>query len=146
MTREKTARLIPNAIQVCTSTEKVKCVRREQSLFYIKLTHNQLLYISLYLHLQFFFTSFSAREKSYQGVFRMWQNTLLDKVWPSSTYCICCYSLLIQTHQYNVQTPCGGSNSCSCRSNSSPGFIPSHLYHKHCQHTDTLVQLLSSCD
>ncbi|KAA8580754.1 hypothetical protein FQN60_013712 [Etheostoma spectabile] len=49
MTREKTARLIPNAIQVCTSTEK------------------------------FFFTSFSAREKSYQGVFRMWQNTLLDK-------------------------------------------------------------------
>ncbi|KAF1373030.1 hypothetical protein PFLUV_G00256110 [Perca fluviatilis] len=49
MTREKTARLIPNAIQVCTSTDK------------------------------FFFTSFSAREKSYQGVFRMWQNTLLDK-------------------------------------------------------------------
>ncbi|TDG97312.1 hypothetical protein EPR50_G00224610 [Perca flavescens] len=37
MTREKTARLIPNAIQVCTSTDK------------------------------FFFTSFSAREKSYQG-------------------------------------------------------------------------------
>ncbi|XP_029313416.1 protein Aster-C [Cottoperca gobio] len=49
MTREKTARLIPNAIQICTDTEK------------------------------FFFTSFSAREKSYQGVFRMWQNTLLDK-------------------------------------------------------------------
>ncbi|XP_041669984.1 protein Aster-C isoform X2 [Cheilinus undulatus] len=49
MTREKTARLIPNAIQVCTSTDK------------------------------FFFTSFSAREKSYLGVFRMWQNTLLDK-------------------------------------------------------------------
>ncbi|XP_075936423.1 protein Aster-C [Anarhichas minor] len=49
MTREKTARLIPNAIQICTSTEK------------------------------FFFTSFTAREKSYQGVFRMWQNMLLDK-------------------------------------------------------------------
>ncbi|XP_030253383.1 protein Aster-C isoform X1 [Sparus aurata] len=49
MTREKTARLIPNAIQVCTSTEKL------------------------------FFTSFSAREKSFQGVFRMWQNTLLEK-------------------------------------------------------------------
>ncbi|XP_034562702.1 protein Aster-C isoform X2 [Notolabrus celidotus] len=49
MTREKTARLIPNAIQVCTSTEKN------------------------------FFTSFSAREKSYLGVFRMWQNALLDK-------------------------------------------------------------------
>uniref|UniRef100_UPI003AADD0A6 protein Aster-C isoform X2 n=1 Tax=Centroberyx gerrardi TaxID=166262 RepID=UPI003AADD0A6 len=49
MSREKTARLIPNAIQICTSTEKL------------------------------FFTSFSAREKSYQGVFRMWQNTLMDK-------------------------------------------------------------------
>ncbi|XP_045923427.1 protein Aster-C isoform X2 [Micropterus dolomieu] len=49
MTREKTARLIPNAIQVCTEKEK------------------------------FFFTSFSSREKSYQGIFRMWQNTLLDK-------------------------------------------------------------------
>uniref|UniRef100_A0A3B4BLU3 VASt domain-containing protein n=1 Tax=Periophthalmus magnuspinnatus TaxID=409849 RepID=A0A3B4BLU3_9GOBI len=49
MTREKTARLIPNAIQVCTSTEK------------------------------FFFTSFSAREKSYLGVFRLWQNALMDK-------------------------------------------------------------------
>ncbi|KAJ0022920.1 hypothetical protein NQD34_015054 [Periophthalmus magnuspinnatus] len=48
MTREKTARLIPNAIQVCTSTE-------------------------------FFFTSFSAREKSYLGVFRLWQNALMDK-------------------------------------------------------------------
>lgn len=54
MTREKTARLIPNAIQVCTSAEKL------------------------------FFTSFSAREKSYQGVFRMWQNTLLDKPLTSS--------------------------------------------------------------
>uniref|UniRef100_A0A8C7YR96 GRAM domain containing 1c n=1 Tax=Oryzias sinensis TaxID=183150 RepID=A0A8C7YR96_9TELE len=48
MSREKTARLIPNAIQICTSTEK------------------------------FFFTSFSAREKSYMDVFRMWQNTLMD--------------------------------------------------------------------
>ncbi|XP_008301863.1 GRAM domain-containing protein 1C isoform X2 [Stegastes partitus] len=49
MTREKMARLIPNSIQIHTSTEK------------------------------FFFTSFSAREKSYQGVFRIWQNTLMDK-------------------------------------------------------------------
>ncbi|XP_069015499.1 protein Aster-C [Embiotoca jacksoni] len=49
MTREKTARLIPNAIQIYTSTEKL------------------------------FFTSFSGREKSYQAVFRMWQNTLLGK-------------------------------------------------------------------
>lgn len=30
MTKEKTARLIPNAIQVCTDTEKVKkCLFRE---------------------------------------------------------------------------------------------------------------------
>ncbi|XP_060950252.1 protein Aster-C [Limanda limanda] len=49
MSREKTARLIPNAIQVCMGSEK------------------------------FFFTSFSGREKSYQTVFRMWQNTLLSK-------------------------------------------------------------------
>ncbi|XP_019129214.2 GRAM domain-containing protein 1C isoform X1 [Larimichthys crocea] len=49
MSREKTARLIPNAIQICTGSDKL------------------------------FFTSFSAREKSYQGIFRMWQNTLLDK-------------------------------------------------------------------
>uniref|UniRef100_A0A3B4URE3 GRAM domain containing 1C n=1 Tax=Seriola dumerili TaxID=41447 RepID=A0A3B4URE3_SERDU len=49
MTREKTARLIPNAIQISMSTEK------------------------------FFFTSFSAREKSYRSVFHMWQNTLLNQ-------------------------------------------------------------------
>lgn len=55
ITREKTARLIPNAIQVCTSTEK------------------------------FFFASFPAREKTYTGIFRMWQNTLMDKVRSDST-------------------------------------------------------------
>uniref|UniRef100_A0AAX7V5Z6 VASt domain-containing protein n=1 Tax=Astatotilapia calliptera TaxID=8154 RepID=A0AAX7V5Z6_ASTCA len=49
MTREKTARFIPNAIQICTSTDK------------------------------FFFTSFSAREKSYREFSRMWENTLLGK-------------------------------------------------------------------
>ncbi|XP_008394543.1 GRAM domain-containing protein 1C [Poecilia reticulata] len=49
MSREKTARLIPNAIQICTCTEK------------------------------YFFASFSAREKSYQSVFRIWQNSLMDK-------------------------------------------------------------------
>ncbi|XP_062841903.1 protein Aster-C isoform X2 [Trichomycterus rosablanca] len=46
---EKTARLIPNAIQICTNTEKL------------------------------FFTSFSAREKSYQNIFRLWQNLLMEK-------------------------------------------------------------------
>uniref|UniRef100_H2N1P7 GRAM domain-containing protein n=1 Tax=Oryzias latipes TaxID=8090 RepID=H2N1P7_ORYLA len=56
MSREKTARLIPNAIQICTSTEK------------------------------FFFTSFSAREKSYMDVFRMWQNTLMDNVRPYNKF------------------------------------------------------------
>ncbi|KAK5604024.1 hypothetical protein CRENBAI_024422 [Crenichthys baileyi] len=49
MSREKMARLIPNAIQICTNTEK------------------------------YFFASFSAREKSFLSVFRMWQNTLLNK-------------------------------------------------------------------
>ncbi|XP_036414598.1 protein Aster-C [Colossoma macropomum] len=49
MSREKTARLIPNAIQIYTNTEKL------------------------------FFTSFSTREKSYQTIFRLWQNILMDK-------------------------------------------------------------------
>ncbi|KAI1891216.1 hypothetical protein AGOR_G00141500 [Albula goreensis] len=49
MSREKTARLIPNAVQISTDGEK------------------------------FFFSSFSAREKSYMGIFRMWQNTLMEK-------------------------------------------------------------------
>ncbi|XP_017572767.1 protein Aster-C [Pygocentrus nattereri] len=49
MSREKTVRLIPNAIQVYSNTEKL------------------------------FFTSFSAREKSYQTIFRLWQNILMDK-------------------------------------------------------------------
>ncbi|XP_019404331.1 PREDICTED: GRAM domain-containing protein 1C isoform X2 [Crocodylus porosus] len=49
MTKEKTARLIPNAIQIATKGEK------------------------------FFFTSFSARDRSYLSIFRLWQNALLDK-------------------------------------------------------------------
>ncbi|KAM4795019.1 protein Aster-C [Rhinophrynus dorsalis] len=49
MTKEKTARLIPNAIQICTENEK------------------------------FFFTSFAARDRSFLSLFRMWQNVLLDK-------------------------------------------------------------------
>ncbi|XP_049732789.1 protein Aster-C isoform X2 [Elephas maximus indicus] len=49
MTKEKTARLIPNAIQIVTEGEK------------------------------FFFTSFVARDKSYLSIFRLWQNVLLDK-------------------------------------------------------------------
>ncbi|XP_044298220.1 protein Aster-C isoform X2 [Varanus komodoensis] len=49
MTKEKTARLIPNAIQIATEGEK------------------------------FFFTSFSARDRSYLIIFRLWQNALLEK-------------------------------------------------------------------
>ncbi|KAK1800279.1 hypothetical protein P4O66_000323 [Electrophorus voltai] len=49
MTKEKTARLIPNAIQLCTDSEK------------------------------HFFTSFGARDRTYMMMFRLWQNALLDK-------------------------------------------------------------------
>lgn len=51
ITKEKTARVIPNAIQINTATEK------------------------------FFFSSFSSRDKTYLMMFRVWQNVLLDKVW-----------------------------------------------------------------
>ncbi|XP_048857353.1 protein Aster-B-like isoform X5 [Brienomyrus brachyistius] len=49
MTKEKTARLIPNAIQLCTESEK------------------------------HFFTSFGARDRTYMMMFRLWQNALLEK-------------------------------------------------------------------
>ncbi|OCT70362.1 hypothetical protein XELAEV_18037280mg [Xenopus laevis] len=49
MTKEKTARLIPNAIQLCTETEK------------------------------HFFTSFGARDRTYMMMFRLWQNALMEK-------------------------------------------------------------------
>uniref|UniRef100_A0A3P8PJK4 VASt domain-containing protein n=1 Tax=Astatotilapia calliptera TaxID=8154 RepID=A0A3P8PJK4_ASTCA len=49
MTKEKTAKLIPNAIQISTDNEK------------------------------HFFTSFGARDRSYMMIFRLWQNALLDK-------------------------------------------------------------------
>ncbi|GAB6027433.1 hypothetical protein CHUAL_001696 [Chamberlinius hualienensis] len=49
MTKEKTALVIPNAIQVCTTNEK------------------------------HFFTSFGARDKTYLMMFRVWQNALLDQ-------------------------------------------------------------------
>ncbi|XP_075053512.1 protein Aster-C isoform X2 [Mixophyes fleayi] len=49
MTKEKTARLIPNAIQISTENEKL------------------------------FFTSFAARDRSFLSLFRMWQNVLLDR-------------------------------------------------------------------
>nr|XP_043874033.1 protein Aster-A-like isoform X1 [Solea senegalensis] len=49
MTKEKTAKLIPNAIQICTDNEK------------------------------HFLTSFGARDRSFMMIFRLWQNALLDK-------------------------------------------------------------------
>ncbi|XP_076004584.1 protein Aster-A isoform X2 [Genypterus blacodes] len=49
LTKEKTAKLIPNAIQISTDNEK------------------------------HFFTSFGARDRSYMMVFRLWQNALMDK-------------------------------------------------------------------
>uniref|UniRef100_A0A8C1MM55 GRAM domain-containing protein n=1 Tax=Cyprinus carpio TaxID=7962 RepID=A0A8C1MM55_CYPCA len=50
LTKEKTAKLIPNAIQISTEHEK------------------------------HFFTSFGARDRSYMMIFRLWQNALMDKV------------------------------------------------------------------
>ena len=50
VTKERTARVIPNAIQIVMDREK------------------------------YFFTSFSARDKTYLMVFRLWQNALLDQV------------------------------------------------------------------
>ncbi|KAM8826234.1 protein Aster-A isoform 2-T3 [Synchiropus picturatus] len=49
MTKEKTAKLIPNAIQISTDNEK------------------------------HFFTSFGARDRSFMMIFRLWQNALMDK-------------------------------------------------------------------
>lgn len=49
MTKEKTAKLIPNAIQISTDNEK------------------------------HFFTSFGARDRSFMMIFRLWQNALLEK-------------------------------------------------------------------
>lgn len=49
ITKEKTARVIPNAIQIATDKEK------------------------------YFFTSFGARDKTYMMLFRVWQNALLEQ-------------------------------------------------------------------
>ncbi|XP_005113135.2 protein Aster-B [Aplysia californica] len=52
ITKEKTARLIPNAIQISTDKER------------------------------YFFTSFGARDKTYMMLFRIWQNALLNQPMP----------------------------------------------------------------
>ena len=51
MTKEKTALVIPNAIQVCTESSE-----------------------------KHFFCSFGARDKTYVVLFRTWQQALLDQV------------------------------------------------------------------
>ena len=64
MTKEKTALVIPNAIQICTATDK------------------------------YFFTSFTTRDKTHVVMFKLWQNALLDNPaqpaeiwsWVSSVY------------------------------------------------------------
>lgn len=90
VSKEKTARWIPNAIQINMNTEKVCSVQKKKIETELKkkkalvgtLTIFTYLYLIpiLFFYSQFFFTSFSAREKSYQTIFRMWQNTLLNKV------------------------------------------------------------------
>ena len=54
LTKEKTALVIPNAIQICTESEK------------------------------HFFCSFGARDKTYVVLFRTWQQALLDQVTASA--------------------------------------------------------------
>lgn len=50
ITKEKTARVIPNAIQIATEKDK------------------------------YFFTSFGTRDKTFMMLFRIWQNALMDQV------------------------------------------------------------------
>lgn len=49
ITKEKTALIIPNAILICSKSEK------------------------------YFFTSFASRDKTFLMLFRVWQNALLDQ-------------------------------------------------------------------
>ena len=51
MTKEKTARVIPNALQIVTSNAD-----------------------------KYFFTSLANRDKTYLMLFRVWQNALMDQV------------------------------------------------------------------
>lgn len=80
ITREKTARWIPNAMQLCTAAEKVNYWRQTSHFEFVC----SKIKTAPPLHSQFFFTSFPAREKTFQAVFQMWQNNVLDKVRPSS--------------------------------------------------------------
>lgn len=64
MTKEKTALVIPNAVEIRTEGEK------------------------------HFFTSFASRDKTYLMLFRIWQNALMDQVrivWLPLLSCLCVY-------------------------------------------------------
>lgn len=68
ITKERTARVIPNAIQIQTRDEK------------------------------YFFTSFSARDKTFIMVFRIWQFALLNQV--GAVYSIYSYHIIEYTYTY----------------------------------------------
>lgn len=100
ITREKTARWIPNAVQVCTAAEKVNSWRSHTFESVCRKINT-----SPSLLLQFFFTSFSARKKTYEGVFRMWQNNLLDKVRPGFPLAFASHDSLLQTRFLTGASP-----------------------------------------
>lgn len=58
--------------------------RQGRILSLLKIPTSELLFyfkqVNTLFFLQFFFTSFSARDRSYLSIFRLWQNVLLDKV------------------------------------------------------------------
>lgn len=97
--KEKTALVIPNAVQVCAGSDK------------------------------FFFTSFATRDKTYMMLFRLWQNALLDSPasqteiwsWVQSVYGE-------QTNRYNSDDPDvsndGASNYSYDGMDSSHGQTP----------------------
>ncbi|XP_069470192.1 protein Aster-B isoform X3 [Ambystoma mexicanum] len=103
MTKEKTARLIPNAIQLCTDTEKGplfsgdnagspqnhpkksqevqnKAARKTLGMRprdHVKKGLKELHWPPI--KERHFFTSFGARDRTYMMMFRLWQNALLEK-------------------------------------------------------------------
>ncbi|EMP26303.1 GRAM domain-containing protein 1B [Chelonia mydas] len=75
--KEKMAKLIPNAIQVCTAADKhffTSFGARDRCFMLIfRLWQNALLE-------KHFFTSFGARDRCFMLIFRLWQNALLEKL------------------------------------------------------------------
>lgn len=118
MTREKTARLIPNAIQVCTSAEKVYCVGREQSFFHL-LINTYLITVHLFISSPTVLLHFllGKREKL-PGCFpHVAKHTVGQGKALLHFAAVTLYSLLTTDTR-----PCG-SNHCSHRFYNSPCFI-----------------------